>query len=768
MKRFLLIFLSACGVLLPRAQQVIDLRSGQLTDKISSTIPTRDVEELQDGYKVTYTFDNALILQDKLFKGTTFWKIEGFGLNETPGDPSTLFRNDLIAIPLGLSAKVEVTDSTYRDYHYELTPARQALLNSNNGKHTRENVTPIKAYDGYKPAKVAYLTGIQSYRGQNICMAAVSPIQYNYYTKTVRAFTSITYKVTFIPHEVDAKSKASAPMHISREDHFLLNNVIGGRGIATSRNESVSSAQTDVQDYLILSTSTYTEAVNQFAEWKRLLGFNVHTIIRDDWTTTSVMSAVTNVYAANPTLYYLLIIGDHSDVPAQQSTLIRSHVTDFHYGCMDNDFTTDIYCGRLPVSSLDEAMIVIGKIISYEKTPPTSQSFYNKGLHCAYFQDTNGDSYADRRFAQTSEDVRTYVMSQGKSIQRVYKTLYSVTPLYWNNTIYSNGESIPNELRKPTFAWNGNATNINTAINNGVFYVLHRDHGTITGWGDPQYLQQNISSLSNGSLLPVVFSMNCLTGKFNGYCFAETFLRKSSGGCVAIFGATEVSYSGYNDALTTGMFDAIWPNPGLQITIPSRNSSFSVTPSPTYALGQILAQGMVRMYETYGSTTSYTEYTKEIFHCFGDPSMRIYTQTPTAFSNVAISRNTGSITINTGESENVRITVYNPISGDVQSYIGSSATITTPNPYEVVVCVSAHNHIPFIQYPDVMYIQNINITGTLNETHDKIKVGNHVTTTVETGDVTTSNANITLRAREVTLDSGTYISTGSTLSVDNP
>ena len=56
----------------------------------------------------------------------------------------------------------------------------------------------------------------------------------------------------------------------------------------------------------------------------------------------------------------------------------------------------------------------------------------------------------------------------------------------------------------------------------------------------------------------------------------------------------------------------------------------------------------------------------------------------------------------------------------------------------------------------------------LDESHDEIRVGNHVTTSVATGDVTTSNANITLRAREIFLDSGTHISAGSTLKAVNP
>lgn len=769
MKKLLFILLGFGGIVLSHAQQILDLHSGILNNAMTSTVPTRDIEELTDGYLITYSFDNALVQPDNLFSGTVFWKMDGFGLNEVPGDPSTLLRNDLVAVPSGYVAEVEMVDCAYRDFSYELTPARQPLLNSSNEGYTKQNVLAIKPYSGFKPANVVSVSENQSYRGHEICQTTVSPIQYNYNTKTVRAYTSIKYKITFVQNDLDGNTGGTMPGYILPDDYFLSNNVVIGGQKEANRAKAASAVSTPVPGYLVLSTNEYAAAANRFAEWKRLLGFTVHVVLKDSWTCQDVKYEVGYAYANSPALYYMLIIGDHDDIPAQQSTLKLSHVTDYYYGCIDeDDLFPEVYCGRLPVSTSDEAMTVVEKIINYEQTPPESPAFYEKGLHCAYFQDTdNHDGYADRRFAQTSEDVRTYVMSQGKTLQRVYTTKANVTPLHWNYGKYSYGEDIPDELRKPGFAWNGNSTDITNAINAGVFYVLHRDHGAVYGWGDPLYTQQNISSLSNGNLLPIVFSMNCLTGKFDENCFAETFLRKSNGGCVAIYAASQTSYSGYNDALTTGMFDAIWPTPGLAINIPKKNGNFSVTPVPTYTLGQILDQGMFRMAETYGLNNGYVIYTKEIFHCFGDPSMKIYTDAPTAFVNVSIKRNTNSISVSIGESDPVKITAYNPATGSVQSYLGNSVTITT-DPSTTIVCVSAHNRIPFIQYPDVMYIQNKNITGTLEETHDIIKVGNHVTTAMDAGDVTTSNANIALKANNALLDSGTYISLGSTLRISNP
>lgn len=119
-------------------------------------------------------------------------------------------------------------------------------------------------------------------------------------------------------------------------------------------------------------------------------------------------------------------MGDQEDVPASYSKHgYANHVTDLWYGCMDgsNDFTPNVYRGRLPVSNATEALNVVNKIIQYERNPITIKSFYDKGVNCAYFQDLYPkNNYADRRFAQTSENVRDYLQGLGKTIQRIYYT----------------------------------------------------------------------------------------------------------------------------------------------------------------------------------------------------------------------------------------------------------------------------------------------------------------------------------------------------------
>ena len=750
------------------AQHILSLNDGRRSEGVGSSLPTRDIQEVPDGIIVTYYFDKALLYPDDVYQDSYWWKVDGFGYNEKPTEPAIPLRMDQFSIPKGSTAQIEIISKEYIDYDYTLTPAREPLINSSNDVYDRQTVKPVAVTNKWFPENPIDIKDIQVYRGNGILNVKVSPIQYNSSTKTVRAYCKLEYKVKFVNDGTDVLSHAPA---ISINDVYLNNITLNG---TLSQEFMAPTSGTTVpfkQDYLILSVPKYAAAVNLFAEWKKILGFNVHVIVYDKWTESTVKAQVKNAYMNNENLYYLLIIGDHEDVPAANSSLKRQHVTDLFYGCMDgsNDNTPDIYRGRLSVSSEIEATTVVNKIIQYEKSPINTTSFYSNGINCACFQDDSPkNGYADRRFAQTSEEVRSYLISQGKNVERVYYTDSEVFPTNWNNGIYSNGERLPDELLKPNFKWDGNENDIREGINSGVFYVLHRDHGTVDGWFQPAFHITDIPQLDNRNKLPIVFSINCLTGKFNGRtCFSESFLRHPSGGCVAIYGATEVSYSGYNDVMTGGMFDAIWNSPGLRIKLPKHSNYGGSTPVPTYRLGQILDQGLNRMEEIYGIDTITAPYTKEIFHCFGDPSMLFPTETPENFSNVTCKREGNKITVSL-DTNDATISFRDHKDSKVTSYIGHSAVYYTEHPENVSVCISGHNRIPYISYGSEngeIYIQNEIVSGHKDYNGKIVKIGSSVTDSQSRGSVEFREGEIEINANTVEFQPNTTIAKGTKFSV---
>lgn len=217
------------------------------------------------------------------------------------------------------------------------------------------------------------------------------------------------------------------------------------------------------------------------------------------------------------------------------------------------------------------------------------------------------------------------------------------------------------------------------------------------------------------------------------------------------------------------MFDAIWNNPGLRVPIKPNYPLGENTPLPTYRLGQILDQGFNRMGEIYASVGSYyNKYHREIFHCFGDPSMRIYTSQPTEFSNITINRVIGNITVNLS-GVTADITFYDHRTGEVLCHRGtSSASYSTRLPQFVSVCVSDHNKIPYIDngtIPTHIYIQNEAVSSDTDYDADLITIGTNVTDTKPTGDVTIQSGEVTMSASEYVIQPNISISSEAKISL---
>ena len=442
-------------------------------------------------------------------------------------------------------------------------------------------------------------------------------------------------------------------------------------------------------DYLIISHPDYYAEAVEFAQWKNSKGYSTRLV---DTTETGSSSSAIKQYIQNaydtwdPRPSYLLLVGDSEDVPTSASG------TDLYYATVDgSDYFPDIFHGRIPVDTAQEAELIFDKIITYEQNPPSLASFYENFVVAAYFQDDEQNGYETRRFVRTSEEVRDYLMTEGFIGERIYVTQPYINPTHYNNGYYGNGEPLPTELLRPNFAWDGDADDIINAIESGIFILNHRDHGGEDGWGDPYFTTSHVATLTNGELLPVVFSINCLTGRFDGMeCFAEEFLRKDGGGAVAVFAATRVSYSGYNDWLCRGFYDAQWPDFDTDIG----------GDDPMYTLGEILNYGKVYMTQTWGDPWGYEDYTFELFHVFGDPSMEIWSALPEDLQiDYTVSANSMEVVVGGGSGpiEDALVCISQESGFYAKGRTGSSGTIildtsTAILEEEITLVISAHNY----------------------------------------------------------------------------
>ena len=201
----------------------------------------------------------------------------------------------------------------------------------------------------------------------------------------------------------------------------------------------------------------------------------------------------------------------------------------------------------------------------------------------------------------------------------------------------------------------GSTEGVINAIDDGVIIANHRDHGSSlndpdmssTGWSAPHFTTDHIiDDIDNGEMYPIMFSLNCESGWFDGETdtntehnyesIGEVGLRVANKGFVSVIAATRVSYSGYNDELCRGFYDGMFPD-----FDPDYPDDESTNPYDTevYRISQVMNYGKFWMYDKYivpggcppypwppSESASRTEF--EMFHVHGDPTMEVWTWMP--------------------------------------------------------------------------------------------------------------------------------------------
>ncbi|HYM76013.1 MAG TPA: C25 family cysteine peptidase [Candidatus Dormibacteraeota bacterium] len=197
-----------------------------------------------------------------------------------------------------------------------------------------------------------------------------------------------------------------------------------------------------------------------------------------------------------------------------------------------SDFTNSgaatIATGRLPVSTIDEATTVIGKISTYEG------------------QSTNGPWTANALFVADKDDTENFTQDS-LTVEAQLPAAMQVTDVFVDTV--------------GTTAARGDIIN---AINSGQGLVNYLGHGSEQQWSGPDIFDETtVNSLTNGSQLPVFLIMDCLNGYFQDV-YAEplgaTLMLAPNGGAVAVLAS-----SGLNQAPPQTNLDAMVVHNALSV-----------------------------------------------------------------------------------------------------------------------------------------------------------------------------------------------------------
>jgi hypothetical protein len=182
-----------------------------------------------------------------------------------------------------------------------------------------------------------------------------------------------------------------------------------------------------------------------------------------------------------------------------------------------NDFVPELSIGRISCETIDEANLLVDKIINY---PGDQSKLWRKtvGLFAGGLNENDENTL---RFNDRSMDLENYfVKPHGSITSKVFR--YPNKPEYL--PFYGSGPEIRREINK------------GTVISN------YYGHGGGYQW-DFVFNDDDIYALNNGSRLPFVVSVTCYTNHFdNQEVFAEIFNSLPYGGSIAFLGSSSLTY----------------------------------------------------------------------------------------------------------------------------------------------------------------------------------------------------------------------------------
>ncbi|MCD4655686.1 hypothetical protein K8T06_17325 [bacterium] len=609
-------------------------------DALSGDLMTHELLERGDIYKITVKTP-GIHVTGLIRDGMNYQQISinGGGAKGNTGEPELPFKGLFVEIPHGVEVKLTCNAKWLSlPGNYRVLPRQLPQPESGDKSDVQDFVVDNEFYekDMFVPQEAVIIGQDACIRGRRVIFLEMTPVRYNPGLGIIEGASELTVELHLSGNiDIDAeadKFRLASPAFEKQAQSLIANY----KSIKVAQRDG----SRDGADYLIITADAFETDLASLVSWKTIKGYQTELRTLTDIsasTSTHIQTFLQTVYNTwSPVPEFVMLVGDIGDLPSRTESpdaYGNSFPSDLGYSLLQgSDHFPDIFLSRISVETSTQCAIVVNKMLAYDRTPEIN-NWYNSALIAAYLQDY--DDYnceADRWFFETGTHVMDYLENTvGMSIYTAMCTdsYSSCDPLAYrtDSSFYPHRPAHPTNVPaayRALFTTSSQATsNITSAINSGVGIVQHRDHGGETGWGDPAFYVSHVNSLSNGSRSPAVFSINCLTGAIDhsSDCFAEAFLRKNNGGCAGIMAATRVSYSGYNDLLTHGIYTSFWPGYDSSHSGNIYSNSFNLCEAMNF--------GKYYMYMYQGSGSA-TLYSFRLFHWFGDPEMLVRTDIPQA------------------------------------------------------------------------------------------------------------------------------------------
>lgn len=601
------------------------------------------------------------------------------------GAPAMPFYTESVVVPGEGKIELEISYSGFTDYlNVNVAPSKGDLKRNVNPSEIGYSFGEAYSTDAFYPGELASITtpfNIRKTRGVTI---VVNPYQYNPVTKTLRVYDNLiaTVKIDGTQegiNEIEFQPETSKTFHNVLSNFYLNSNSVLGRYTPVEENG----------DLLIITADAFEDEIGPLVDWKIKEGIKttVATMTEVGSTDLDIKDYISTFYASNPNLVYVLLVGDHGDVPSHTygSSGWEQLWSDSYYGQMTGDFYPELFIGRFSGSASD-ITTQVNRTLEYEKDPAAGD-WMSKAIGLASNEGSGigDDGEADWQHAR---NIRAKLMAWG----------YSEVFEFYDG---SHGGA--------DASGNPNSSMILPEVNAGIGLFNYTGHGDVDVCVTGNFTSTNINSATNNGKYPFVISVACNNGTFtSGTCISEVWMSATNSG----------SPSGAIAACGSTILMA-WAQPMQTQDEMAEIITEAYASNRKSTLGGLFYNSQMSMLESYGASSTAKE-VMQTWVMFGDPSTLFrnqVTQEMTVTHVSSVTLGTESVHVNCDvEEAMVAITQDGEILGKAE-VSGGVANITfdalsSTSPLSVVA--TKQNYKPY--EGSISVISNVGLNEEVSNT----------------------------------------------------
>ncbi|MCP4548300.1 MAG: T9SS type A sorting domain-containing protein [bacterium] len=261
----------------------------------------------------------------------------------------------------------------------------------------------------------------------------------------------------------------------------------------------------------------------------------------------------------------------------------------------DVDILADVILGRLPILSVDDAQLMVDKIISYSTAPDPdyvlNSVHLGEVLFPATWQIGDPENWITRNGADYCETVIENYAPDHFNPTRFYET-------YWQYD-----DALP-ELLPDVLEYLNTEAHIIQHVGHGYRYTMSVGSGSIVS-DDAMHMTNGLNQLQ------VLYMLNCTSCAVDYKSLGETFLLAPEGGSIASMGTTREAF----------------PNTSIYY----QNAFFESLFADSTQLGEVFEHSR-RHWSHLALAEGSHRWTQMIYVLIGDPTINIWEETPRTLS----------------------------------------------------------------------------------------------------------------------------------------